>query len=107
VPGALVLGLVRSRGDPLLGPSRAAAPGVPGLPDAVTREAYSHEVSPAGFWPGGSGTDEPTFYSYVYPAPEGFAKARVEPEAARYDESLGEFLLSYGAVRRATILRRC
>jgi len=75
--------------------------GVPGLPDAVTREAYSHEVSSAGFWPGGSGAEEPMFYSYAYPAPEGFAKARVEPEAARYDESLGEFLLPYEAVRRA------
>jgi hypothetical protein len=75
--------------------------GVPGLPDAVTREAYSHEVSSAGFWPGGSGAEEPMFYCYAYPAPEGFAKARVGPEAARYDESLGEFLLPYEAVRRA------
>jgi Family of unknown function (DUF5996) len=76
--------------------------GVPELPDAVTREAYSHAVSSAGFWPGGSGADEPMFYSYAYPAPEGFTQARAEPEAARYDESLGEFLLPYEAVRRAT-----
>jgi Family of unknown function (DUF5996) len=75
--------------------------GVPGLPDAVTREAYSHEVSSAGFWPGGLGADEPMFYSYSYPAPEGFAQAHVEPEVARYDETLGEFLLPYEAVRRA------
>ena len=75
--------------------------GVPELPDAVTREAYSHAVSSAGFWPGGSGADEPMFYSYAYPAPEGFTQTRAEPEAARYDESLGEFLLPYEAVRRA------
>ena len=75
--------------------------GVPGLPDTVTREAYSHEVSSAGFWPGGSGAEEPMFYSYAYPAPEGFAKAPVEPQEAYYDESLGEFLLPYEAVRRA------
>jgi hypothetical protein len=75
--------------------------GVPGLPDAVTREAYSHEVSSAGFWPGGLGADEPMFYSYSYPAPEGFAQAHVEPEAARYDPTLGEFLLPYEAVRGA------
>jgi len=75
--------------------------GIPELPDAVTREAYSHEVSSAGFWPGGSGADEPMFYSYAYPAPEGFAKSRVEPQEAYYNESLGEFLLPYEAVRRA------
>jgi Family of unknown function (DUF5996) len=75
--------------------------GVPGLPDAVTREAYSHEVSSAGFWPGGLGADEPMFYSYSYPAPEGFAQAHVEPEAARFDPTLGEFLLPYEAVRGA------
>ncbi len=73
--------------------------GVPGLPDAVTREAYSHEVSSAGFWPGGSGVDCAAFYSYAYPAPPGFARARVEPEAALFDSTLGEFLLPYDAVR--------
>ena len=56
--------------------------GVPGLPDAVAREAYSHEVSSAGFWPGGGPIDYPAFYSYAYPAPEGFAAAKVEPAAA-------------------------
>ena len=50
--------------------------GVPNLPDAVAREAYSHEVSSAGFWPGGGAIDYPAFYSYAYPAPEGFAAAR-------------------------------
>jgi len=74
--------------------------GVPHLPDAVVREAYSHEVSSAGFWPGGGGV-EPSFYSYAYPAPAGFAAAKVAPPAARFDAALGEFLLPYEAVRSA------
>ena len=73
--------------------------GFPGLPDAVTREAYSHEVSSAGFWPGGNGVEEAMFYSYAYPVPEGFAARPAEPEAARFDEALGEFVLPYEAVR--------
>jgi len=76
--------------------------GVPGLPDAVTREAYSHEVSSAGFWPGGGAIDYPAFYSYAYPQPPGFADAPVRPPQARYDKTLGEFLLPYDAVRTAT-----
>ena len=75
--------------------------GIPNLPDAVTREAYSHEVSSAGFWPGGGGVDEPSFYAYAYPVPDGFAAAHVAPPGARFDPALGEFLLSYEAVRRA------
>jgi hypothetical protein len=75
--------------------------GIPALPDAVTREAYSHEVSSAGFWPGGGGVDFPAFYSYAYPTPDGFAKARPGPEAAYFDPRLGEFLLPYDGVRRA------
>jgi hypothetical protein len=75
--------------------------GVPNLPDAVVREAYSHEVSSAGFWPGGSGIDEPAFYSYAYPAPEGFAAAKVLPKAAYWSKELGEFILPYEAVRTA------
>ena len=75
--------------------------GVPGLPDAVTREAYSHEVSSAGFWPGGGPIDYPAFYSYAYPAPKGFAEARVQPEAAAFNATLGEFILPYEAVRSA------
>jgi hypothetical protein len=74
--------------------------GVPALPDAVTREAYSHEVSSAGFWPGGGGVDEPMFYSYAYPVPHGFAERPVEPAEARFDQTLGEFLLPYEAVRQ-------
>ena len=76
--------------------------GIPELPDDVTREAYSHEVSSAGFWPGGGAVDFPAFYSYAYPAPDGFADAHVVPEAAYYDKSLGEFLLPYDAVRRSS-----
>ena len=76
--------------------------GVPHLPDAVVREAYSHEVSSAGFWPGGPGAEEAAFYSYAYPPPAGFAEARVTPGAARFDPSLGEFLLPYDAVRSAS-----
>jgi len=72
---------------------------IPALPDEVTREAYSHEVSSAGFWPGGGGVDEAMFYSYAYPAPDGFADHRVEPAAARFDSKLGEFVLPYEAVR--------
>ncbi|MEM6955746.1 MAG: DUF5996 family protein, partial [Myxococcota bacterium] len=72
--------------------------GIPGLPDDVTREAYSHEVSSAGFWPG-KGLGEPAFYSYAYPTPEGFSGAAVEPAEATYHEGLGEFVLPYEAVR--------
>ncbi len=76
--------------------------GVPNLPDSVAREAYSHEVSSAGFWPGGGGPmEEAAFYSYAYPAPEGFAAAKVKPAAAYFSQELGEFLLPYEAVRTA------
>lgn len=73
--------------------------GIAGLPDDVTREAYSHEVSSAGFWPGGGGVDFPAFYSYAYPAPPGFIDASVEPEEAYFDRGLGEFVLPYEVVR--------
>ena len=76
--------------------------GVPGLSDAVTREAYSHEVSSAGFWPGGSGIDTAAFYSYAYPTPDGFKSCAVKPDAAFFHEGLGEFLLPYDAVRTAS-----
>ena len=75
--------------------------GVPNLPDDVAREAYSHEVSSAGFWPGGGAIDEPAYYSYAYPAPEGFAAAKVKPAEAVFSKDLGEFLLPYDAVRTA------
>ncbi len=76
--------------------------GVPHLPNAVAQEAYSHEVSSAGFWPGSPGPVEyPAFYSYAYPAPEGFAAAKVKPAAAFFSKELGEFILPYDAVRTA------
>ena len=75
--------------------------GVPNFPDWVAREAYSHEVSSAGFWPGGGGIDHAAFYSYAYPAPDGFAEAQVKPPAASWSSELGEFLLPYHEVQTA------
>jgi hypothetical protein len=75
--------------------------GIPNLPDWVTREAYSHEVSSCGFWPGGGVVTYPAFYSYAYPAPPGFAGAPVRPAGAFYSTDLGEFLLPYDVVRTA------
>jgi len=75
--------------------------GIPHLPDAVTREAYSQEVSSAGFWPGGGGIDQPAFYSYAYPVPVGFSEYPIEPTAAYFHPELREFLLPYEAVRTA------
>jgi hypothetical protein len=75
--------------------------GVPHLPDEVACEAYSHEVSSAGFWPGSGAIDYPAFYSYAYPEPAGFRAAKVRPEAAFFSEALGEFILPYDAVRLA------
>jgi hypothetical protein len=76
--------------------------GVPGLSDAVVREAYSHEVSSAGFWPGGGGIEYPTFYSYTYPEPKGFRTSAVEPGSAFFSPDLREFLVPYDAVRSAS-----
>jgi hypothetical protein len=75
--------------------------GMPHLPDRITREAYSHEVSSAGFWPGGDAHPHPLFYSYAYPSPEGFPEAAVRPGSARWDPDLSEFVLSYEDMRRA------
>jgi hypothetical protein len=74
----------------------------PGLPDAVGREAYSHEVSSAGFWPGGGPIDYPAYYSYAYPEPEGFAQRAVRPAQAIYFKDFGQFILPYDAVRTAS-----
>jgi hypothetical protein len=71
--------------------------GMPHVPNAVAREAYSREVSSSGFWPGGG--RGPSFYSYAYPMPPSFNVAKVDPAAARFDVQLGEFILSYEAVR--------
>ena len=76
------------------------APERPGV-DAMTREAYSHEVSSVGFWPGGGDVQGAAFYSYAAPEPQGFKNARVTPGAAFYDLQLGEFLLMYDDVRNA------
>jgi hypothetical protein len=76
--------------------------GVPNLPDWVAREAYSHEVSSCGFWPGGDAMPYAVFYAYAYPEPEGFRSASLRPAGARYDSTLGEFLLPYDDVRQAT-----
>jgi len=75
--------------------------GVPNMPDRLIREAYSHECSSCGFWPGGESFPQPMFFSYAYPPPAGFSTARVRPEAARFDSSLGEFVLPYDAVRES------
>ena len=75
--------------------------GVPHLPNSVACEAYSHEVSSAGFWPGSGAVDYPAFYSYAYPEPAGFRAATVRPDAAFFSEALGEFVLPYDAVRTA------
>jgi hypothetical protein len=75
--------------------------GVPNLPDWVAREAYSHEVSSCGFWPGGGPIPYAAFYSYAYPEPTGFAAAPVKPAAAFYSADLREFVLPYDVVRQA------
>lgn len=75
--------------------------GIPNLPDEVTREAYSHEVSSAGFWPGGGPIEEAAFYAYAYPQPEGFSESLVRPDGASYNTEFGEFVLPYEVVRNA------
>ncbi len=95
--GALDLACTRFSG-------REAPPhpgGIPNCPDWVTREAYSHEVSSCGFWPGNEAMPSALFYSYAYPEPPGFRDARVLPAAAFYDAAFGEFILPYDEVRLA------
>jgi hypothetical protein len=74
---------------------------VPGLPDAVAREAYSHEVSSAGFWPGNEAFPMPAFYSYAYPEPAGF-RGRPVAAGAHFDAIVGEYILPYATVRAAS-----
>lgn len=86
--------------------------GIPNLPDRVTREAYSHEVSSCGFWSGTSPIDYPAFYAYAYPEPPGFAEARVGPAGAFYSPDFREFVLPYDRVRESaspdeTLLQFC
>ena len=73
-------------------------PSMAGLPDRVTRDAYSHEVSSCGFWPGAPGI-EPVFYSYAYPEPAGYAQTAITPVSASFSTQMGEFILPYAAMR--------
>jgi hypothetical protein len=75
--------------------------GIPHLPDRVTREAYSHEVSSCGFWPGSEQMPQPVFYSYAYPEPERFSRATVRPEGAGYNSELREFIFPYDEARQS------
>jgi hypothetical protein len=96
--GAMDLAVTRFSG-------RSAPPhpgGIPNLPDRVTREAYSHEVSSCGFWAGTPPVDYPAFYSYAYPDPPGFADVRVRPDGAFYSADLREFILPYARVRESS-----
>jgi Family of unknown function (DUF5996) len=82
-------------------PAPALNSASPNLGAWVMREAYSHEVSSCGFWPGNGGYGQAAFYSYAYPEPPGFGQARVLPATTLYDEGLGQFILPYDAVRNA------
>jgi len=75
--------------------------GIPNLPDRVTRDAYSHQVSSCGFWPGGGAISYPAFYSYAYPEPDGFSRAPVSPREASYSADFREFILPYDVVRQS------
>jgi hypothetical protein len=90
--GSFDLAVTRFSGRPA--PERRGA-------DAITREAYSHEVSSVGFWPGGANLNGAVFYSYAAPEPQGFREWRVRPAAARYDTQLNEFVLMYDDVRKS------
>ena len=94
--GAFDLAVTRFSGRPA-----PAHPGAPNLATWVAREAYSHECSSCGFWPGGGPIPEPIFYSYTYPEPDGFRERAVEPAAAFYSPDLFEYVLPYEAVRTA------
>jgi hypothetical protein len=93
--GALDLACTRFSGR--LAPEH---PSMAGLPDRVTRDAYSHEVSSCGFWPGAPSI-EPFFYSYAYPEPPGYAASSIAPAQAFYDAKLGEFIFPYEEMRRS------
>jgi hypothetical protein len=82
-------------------PKFSGAGSVPNMPEAVVLDAYSHEVSSAGFWPGGQGVDAPTYYSYASPSPESFSSAPVRPAQAFWNRDLNQYNLPYDAVRTA------
>jgi len=75
--------------------------GIPNLPDRVAKEAYSHEVSSCGFWPGGGPVPNAAFYAYAYPEPAGFSAAPIRPPSAFYSADLKEFILPYDSVRES------
>ena len=84
--------------------SGRAAPSHPGAPNVarfVAVEAYSREVSSCGFWPGGGPVDQPVFYAYSYPEPQGFTEYPIQPAEAFYHNEMGEYLLPYDVVRTA------
>lgn len=94
--GAFDLAVTRFSGRP--------APPHPGMPNVarfVQTEAYSHELSSCGFWPGGGPVNEPVFYAYAYPEPNGFKDYPIQPDEAFYYNGMGEFLLPYDVVRTA------
>ena len=95
--GAMDLAVTRFSGRPA--PEHPG--GIPNLPDRVTREAYSHEVSSCGFWAATAPIDYPAFYSYAYAPPAGFGDARVRPDAAFFSKDFGEFVLPYDRVRES------
>ena len=74
---------------------------IPGMPDWVLQDAYSSEVSDAGFWTGSETLPEAAFYCYLYPEPEGYKEANISPPEAYYNHTLGEFILPYVAVQNA------
>ena len=96
--GSFDLAVTRFSGRPAPPP-----PTHPNIPDIVNREAYSHEVSSCGFWPGNGGFGRPAFYCYAYPAPAGFGETPIATSGAYYSGDLGEFILPYEAVRRAAV----
>lgn len=75
--------------------------GIPNLPDWVAEEAYSHEVASFGFWPGSEALPEAAFYAYLYPEPEGYNEAEIEPKEAYYHKTLREFVLPYNIVQKS------
>lgn len=94
--GAFDLAVTRFSGRPA-----PAHPGAPNVAQFVQAEAYSHEVSSCGFWPGGGPINEPVFYAYAYPEPPGFKDYSIQPHEAFYHTGMGEFLLPYDVVRMA------
>lgn len=98
--GSFDLAVTRFSGRPA-SPLPSGSGSVPNMPASVVLDAYSHEVSSAGFWPGGQGVDDPAFYSYAAPSPPGFDTAAVRPAQAFWSRDLNQYLLPYDAVRTA------